>query len=205
MLQIMVRETRFFFSEIIRWIVLFILALLILLWSSTLSEAIEREGVTLPDSMSIESHNLILNGVGIRKATFLGFRVYVAGLYLASSSTDAKAILQSDTPKYLSMYFLRDVSKDDVVHAWEKGFADNTPSHERFSSDLKTLTNAMPDMKVGDILEVTFFKDRAIVKHQKNAIAEVVSNGFSRALLAIWLGKNPPNEGLKKGLLGLAE
>jgi hypothetical protein len=28
---------------------------------------------------------------------------------------------------------------------------------------------------------------------------------FSKPLLRIWLGKNPPNEGLKKGLLGIKD
>ena len=43
-----------------------------------------RAGVTLPDQATVEGRTLILNGMGLRRATWLRVKVYVAGLDLAA-------------------------------------------------------------------------------------------------------------------------
>jgi hypothetical protein len=46
-------------------------------------------GVALPDSITVESKTLVLNGMGIRKATIFRAKAYVAGLYLENKSRSA--------------------------------------------------------------------------------------------------------------------
>jgi hypothetical protein len=48
-----------------------------------------RAGVTLPDQAMVEARTLVLNGMGLRKATWLRVKVHVAGLYLEEMSLDA--------------------------------------------------------------------------------------------------------------------
>ena len=50
-------------------------------------------GVKVPDSVKAGGTDLVLNGLGIRKATFLKVKVYVAGLYLPQKSGDAGKII----------------------------------------------------------------------------------------------------------------
>ena len=52
--------------------------------------AAECIGVSLPDRMQAPDRQpLVLNGMGVRKATLFKVKVYVAGLYLPESSSDA--------------------------------------------------------------------------------------------------------------------
>ena len=68
------------------------------LWSATCND------VTMPDSVNIKSKDLVLNGMGTRKATWLKVKVYVGGLYLSKKTTDADDILSQPYPKYLRMH-----------------------------------------------------------------------------------------------------
>ncbi len=61
----------------------------------------ELAGVTLPDQVTVESRTLVLNGMGLREATFLKVDVYVAGLYLERKSSAADEIVSSDQAKRL--------------------------------------------------------------------------------------------------------
>ena len=59
----------------------------------------ECKGMSFPEQMQSEGGALKLNGLGLRQATFLKVDVYVAALYVAQTSSDANAILKSNTPK----------------------------------------------------------------------------------------------------------
>ena len=67
---------------------------LALLWWSLLALAVanaaharECRGVDFPEQIQVHDTNLTLNGLGIRKATFLKVNVYVAALYVAQPAT----------------------------------------------------------------------------------------------------------------------
>ena len=83
------------------------------------------QGVNVPEQTQVQASPLTLNGLGLRQATMLKVNVYVAALYVAQQSTDANAILASNTPKQLVLHFVRDVDGADLKQAWEKGFAHN--------------------------------------------------------------------------------
>src|SRR5262245_30950022 len=85
--------------------------------------AAELAGATLPDTLKAGEKTLKLNGLGLRKKAV--FKVYVGGLYLESPSKDAGAILAADQPKALRMYFLRDLTKAQLVEAFQEGFDAN--------------------------------------------------------------------------------
>ena len=61
-------------------------------------------GVTLPDSQQVAGKSLVLNGIGLRSKMFV--KVYVAGMYLEQKSSDAAAIMKSDSPKRIVMHFI---------------------------------------------------------------------------------------------------
>jgi hypothetical protein len=99
-------------------------AALLVMWvastSNTAVLAAELGGVTLADTLKAGDKTLKLNGLGLRKKSV--FKVYVGGLYLESPSKDAAAILASDQAKAIQLNFLRDLTKAQLVEAFQEGF-----------------------------------------------------------------------------------
>lgn len=113
------------------------------------------EGVTMPDTQQVDGKTLTLNGMGLRSKLMI--KVYVAGLYLAAKSRDANAILQSDEPKRMSLEFLRDVSKDQMVEAYTEAFDLNAPSAKAsLGSEIGRLMAAFEPLKKGDKMAFTY-------------------------------------------------
>src|SRR5262245_26896864 len=83
----------------------------------------ELSGVTMPDTLDVHGQHLVLNGMGVRKKTFV--KVYVGGLYLTQPARDAGAIVAASAAKAVRMHFVRDVEKAQLVEAFREGFADN--------------------------------------------------------------------------------
>ena len=89
------------------------------------ASAAELAGITMPESMSIGEKTLVLNGLGLREATFLKFDVFVGGLYLEQKTHDPDEVIQSQQTKQLLMHFVRNVDAEDLRKAWTKGFTKN--------------------------------------------------------------------------------
>lgn len=163
----------------------------------------EMAGVKMADTVSIGGKNLVLNGLGIRKATFLKVKVYVGGLYLEAKSGNSDEILKSKTIKHLSMKYVRDVSDSKIQGAFNESFEKSCGDKcAALKPKLEELAKAMPSMKEGGVMEFTFFPDHVdgIVNGEKKVT--IADAAFPEIFLSIWLGANPPNEDLKTGLLG---
>lgn len=172
------------------------------------AHAKEIEKVSFSDSTTAAGQELQLNGVGLRTKRKLGmdFRVYVAGLYLKTKSTDAATIVGSDEAKVLELVFLRSVDADTLREAWQEGYDKNCKAGcDTSKAQLKQFKDAMADVGDGSKLKMIFDKDSVTVEGQgkKAAMnAKIIGGAFSRNLLAIFIGDTPPTEVLKKGLLG---
>jgi len=166
----------------------------------------ECQGVTFPDQVHVDGINLALNGLGLRLATMLKVKVYVAALYVAKTSNDANAILGAGTPSELVLQFVRDVGASDMRKAWEEGFEKSAKDQMPALKDrIATLSGWMADMKNGQ--KMTFiFKPGAGVQVDVNGSVKgpIKGDDFAKAFLAIWLGPEPPNPEIKAGLLGAA-
>jgi hypothetical protein len=164
----------------------------------------ECHDVSFPDSVKAGSTDLVLNGLGIRKATFMKVKVYVAGLYLPQKSADADQILASDQPWQMVLRFLRDVDASDMNDAFDEGF-------EKVAGDkldalrprIETLKSRMVDIKEGHYLSYTYDPAGGLVVDVNGASGAAIEGAdFATALLTISIGPEPPNEDLKTGLLG---
>jgi hypothetical protein len=164
--------------------------------------AAEREGIHLPDSIIVEGQELLLNGLGTRRATIFKVRVYVAGLYLKERTSDPSHIITSTSPKKLVLHFLRDVDNDDVMEAWEEGLTNNNPNGAELLQKLYTLIRGVGDISAGTELSLTF-NPSGVTLDSLALHNSVEDSELSAAILRIWLGDHPPEERLKKGLLGV--
>ncbi len=177
----------------------------VLLLSATFSaSAKDCAGVTFPDRVQVSGTPLVLNGLGIRKATLLKIKVYVAALYLKNPSANASAIIGADQPKRLVLSFLRDVDRDDIVNAWNEGFEANGGNGLPGLKDrITTLNGWMANVEKGQQLTFTYSPGLGLeVLVAGQAKGKIPGEDFAKAFFAIWLGANPPNWELKTGLLG---
>lgn len=159
-------------------------------------------GVTLPDSQQIAGKSLVLNGIGLRTKYMV--KVYVAGLYLGQKSSDANAIMKSDTPKRIVMHFVHSASKSQMSDAFNEGFEGNSPDAVKtMKPEIDKLLGGLDAVKDGDEMVFTYVPGSGttltINGSEKVTIAGLP---FEQALLSVWLGPKPPTADLKKGMLG---
>ncbi|EPX60598.1 hypothetical protein D187_001752 [Cystobacter fuscus DSM 2262] len=159
-------------------------------------------GVAFPDSVSVEGKELKLNGVGLRKK--LVFNVYAAGLYLQNPSREGAQAIGSEQIKRVRMSMLRDLDKktisEAIVDGFKKNAKDKLPSLQQ---RLDTFTSAIPDLKKGDELLLTYVPGQGTTIESKGGQKiSVEGKDFADALFSVWLGNNPVDGGVKDGMLG---
>src|SRR5215216_3871644 len=78
-------------------------------------------GVTLPASIKKDNVELVLNGGGIRKKVF--FKLYVAGLYLKTKTTNGYEVIASDKEMMMRLTITSGmISSENMSEAIEEGF-----------------------------------------------------------------------------------
>jgi len=161
----------------------------------------ELAGATLPDTLKAGEKTLKLNGLGLRKKAV--FKVYVGGLYLESPSKDAGAILGTDQAKAIRMHFLRDLTKGQLVEAFQEGFEANAKDKAAQKAAFDKMLALVPDVKEGSTLTFAYLPGKGTtLSAGSKELGVFEGKGFADAVFAIWLGPKPPSEDLKKGLLG---
>jgi len=164
----------------------------------------ECKGVNFPDQAQVDGTTLLLNGLGLRQATAFKVNVYVGALYVPKTSADAGALLASNGPSEVMLQFVRNVGADDLRKGWSEGFEKNSKDQLPALKDrIATLNGWMGDAKSGDRL--TFIRKPGagvVVEVNGTVKGTIAGDDFAKALLAIWLGADPPNPEIKAGLLG---
>lgn len=164
----------------------------------------ECKGISFPEQTLLDGSTLILNGLGLRQATIFRISVYVAALYVSAPSSDPGAILAANAPNQLILEFVRDVGAGDIRESWDAGFAKNARAqlpalHDRIA----TLAGWMSDIKSGQRMIFSFRPGTGLQVQVNGAVkGTIAGDDFAKAFLAIWLGGEPPNAGIKTGLLG---
>lgn len=162
----------------------------------------EVSGVQFPDTVTADGKTLKLNGAGLRKK--LVFNVYAAGLYLEKTSQDPQQVISSDQVKRVRMSMLRDLEKGKIVEAIVDGFKKNAGDKlPALQQRLDTFTAAIPDLKKGDELVLTYAPGKGTTIESKTGQKiSVEGKDFSDALFSVWLGRDPVDGSLKDGMLG---
>ena len=182
------------------------LILPLLLLSTTAEAAQDRtcREIAFPEHVQLDGTDLALNGLGVRKATFLKINVYVAALYVARPQRDPKPLIESEGPQELVLHFVRNVDADDLKKAFVEGFERAAGNQSAALKErVARLNTWMSDMKTGQRL--TFVRrPNSGVQVSVNGVQKGTLEGedFARAFVSIWLGPTPPNSELKSGLLG---
>ena len=157
----------------------------------------------MPDQVTVDTTKLVLNGMGLREATVCNVNVYVAALYLLKRSSDGEKIAAAEEPKQMRIQFMRNVSKSDMAEALQKSFLQAAgDNYGKLKKRVERLLAMLPEFKSGDLFTITYRPGNGLELKSRSASTTIEGADFARALFLIWLGKHPPNAGLKKGLLG---
>jgi hypothetical protein len=161
-------------------------------------------GVTHADSVTVDGTSLKLNGLGIREATVFQVDVYVAALYVPSTSNKTSELIDPSTKKKLVLSFVRGVDRSDIVSAYRESFKNAAGSdYSKLKGKLEKLNSWMTSVKDGQDQVYTYVPGEGVTVEVAGKTKGTISRGdFARYFFSIWLGDNPPNAGLKTGLLG---
>ncbi len=161
-------------------------------------------GVTMPDSATVDDEILLLNGMALRKK--MVFKVYVAGLYLPEKTTDADALLDSDTTRMIVMHWKRGVGTDKICGGWQDGLKKNTPDASAdLKADFDTLCVWTVDSEEGQEFVLTYVPGKGTEIDVAGTIKGVIpGKEFADALFACFIGPDPgPGKKFKKKLMGV--
>lgn len=162
------------------------------------------DGVSFPEQIQAHGATLTLNGLGLRKATIFGIKVYVGALYVPHPTADATAILGSQQPVEVELRFVFHVTAGQLRNAWQEGFEKSAPGDlARLQSRIAQLNGWMTG--VGSGQRMTFLRIPGVgIEYALDGAVQGTISGddFAEAFLAIWLGASPPSPELRAGLLG---
>lgn len=171
------------------------------IWSAELA------GVKMEDVVELDGQKRVLNGMGLRLATFIKIKVYVAGLYVSEKSSNAETIIKNTDSKILKMSMLRNLEAKQLKEAFEEGFqkACLAEECEKYKNALSEFLNLHRDVNKGQSLEYVMSSEKIDVLLDSQKLGSVLSSGFASVIIKIWIGNNPPNSELKNGLLGIGK
>lgn len=170
---------------------------------SLTAHAITIDGITFNDQTTVDGKELVLNGVGIRKATMLKIKVYYGGLYLSAKTQSAEDFLNTAEPKQIIMHFVRNVSAKDLKQTYSNAFAAANKDTHASMSEIFTKFNAQFERNVqkGERMIFTFTNKGVSLKFGETQGEVMGDENFSKAILRMWF-INPQDQNLADGLLG---
>ena len=163
-------------------------------------------GVPTPPQVVLDGTRLQLNGAGVRR--LLGFKVYVAALYLPEPASEPARVLDRDIPRRLVVTLLRDTTTEQNLDALKDGLIDNnSPAElEALQGEITRflgLIRQVHEVPEGTVIQVDYQPGRGTRLHiAARDLGVIPGERFNRALLRIWLGDKPIQTSLKNALLG---
>lgn len=165
----------------------------------------EVGSVTLPNTVNFGNTDLQLNGAGIRKKAMV-LKLYSGGLYLTEKSKDAKTIVNADKTMAIKLVITSGfVSSEAMSEAVLEGFDASTGGNTTaIASEIKKFIGFFSDEIVeNDIFDITYESGKGSVVYKNGKEKGSISGmAFKKALFGIWLGNDPADSKLKKGMLG---
>ena len=160
------------------------------------------ENVNFPDRVTVEGKELVLNGIGIRKATIFKIKVYIGALYLDQKSKDPNSFLATSAPKQIIMHFVRDADAKKLTEAFSERMKATNKNYEAIKPLMDKFNSHIIDMSKNDEIIVNFLNDGVTITVKGKTSDKILGPEFSKSLLNIWF-LDAPDHNLRSGLLGL--
>ncbi|MFT7775831.1 chalcone isomerase family protein [Roseateles sp.] len=172
------------------------------------AQAVEVANVKYEQTLDLAGQKLQLNGAGIRYKFVV--KVYTAGLYLTHKAGTTQEVLATPGPKRIHIQMLRDIDGNELGKLFTKGIEANVTRDEFAKSingvlKLSEVFASRKQLNSGENFSVDYVPGiGSTVLLNGKPIGETIKEPeFFSALLRIWLGDKPADDGLKDSLLGV--
>lgn len=183
------------------------LSLLSLILLTSASHAAVMEGLQFEDQARLAQRDLKLNGLGIR-SIFI-FKAYVAGLYLGEKVSSTQEVQRYAGPIRLQMRLLMEVGAPDIKKALVDGMRKNVSDAQWQAmqdrvTDFSRTIESVGTVRPGDTINLDFVPERGLLLSVNGVDKGGAIRGldFYSAMLAVFVGDDPVDTRLKRGLLG---
>ncbi len=170
--------------------------------------------VFMSDAFSFRLGNkeMVRVGTGSRTMFVIG-SVYYATLYVPQElkGKSAEEIINADEPMSVIMQVSsRLITREKFIKAVREGFGKSAASGYRTDKSEQFLSLFdSTDLSVGDKVYLNYVPGAGLTAsvwtkstNQTKTVGTTAGLPFKKALYAIWLGPNPVQAGLKRGMLG---
>ncbi len=153
---------------------------------------------------------VLLNGAGMRYKFVI--KVYAAGLYLQNKASTPEAIMAAPGAKRVHVVMQRAIDGRELGKLFTEGMRKNAPREEFSKSIPGTIKMGeifaeKKTLEAGDVFFLDYIPGQgtqAIINGKQ--LGETIKEPeFYRALLSIWLGKDPADWQLKEAMLGASK
>ena len=169
--------------------------------------AAEISGIKFDDAATVGGKSLVLNGLGMRQIIVV--KVYAAALYLTEKKTTSADVQALTTPKRIALNMQREVNSDEFGQLFITSMNKNSTKEEKAKVINQTVKfgemfASMDKVKKGDVITLDWVPGTGTVSslNGKQIGESMPDIAFYNAVLRIWLGDNPVQNDLKRGLLG---
>ena len=173
----------------------------------TQAQALEVEGFRFENSIRLGGADLVLNGVGVRRRFFVP--VYVGALYVPQRSSDPEVLLSQRGPRRMSLRFVRDVEAELFMNSLDAGMRKHYSPEQlaAWKSQWQTLSAVIANVVVARradhvTWDYTPETGARVMQNSVPIIPSIPGEDFYNAVLRVWLGPQPADADLKRGLLG---
>lgn len=171
------------------------------------AQAADIGGVKVEDTATVAGKTLVLNGGGMRQIFVV--KVYAAALYLAEKKTSAADVQALATAKRIALHIQREINSDEFGQLFITSMNKNSSKEEKAKVINQTVKfgemfSNLPPVKKGDIVTLDWVPGSGTVSTLNGKqIGETLPDiAFYNAVLRIWIGENPVQSDVKRGLLG---
>jgi hypothetical protein len=170
------------------------LAMLLILATALPVVALEMDGHSYPDTVTVAGRTLHRIGAGKREATIFKVDVYVGAVYAEHRSCDMAALVTRDQARLFYMDFLRDVPADKLKDNMIDNFRNHTPADA--SPDLRHRIDGFIGLfdraaKKGSRVEIRYIpgEGTSVSAAGKVLAAPVPGADFASVVWDIWFGR----------------
>jgi hypothetical protein len=167
--------------------------------------SLEIEGVNVPQQKTVNGQALSLNGAGLRTVTlgFIPIKAYVASFYSPSPLKSEDAVLASPGPLQFTFTFLRAVSQNEVIQAWQNQIqASMTYTYPDLERDRTAFLGMFGAITQGGVQMIQLVGTDTLVYDNETLKGTIPGRDFQKAFLSLWFGSKPIQADLKSALLG---
>ncbi len=164
---------------------------------------VEVEGVMVPEKLTMEGQDMVLNGAGVRSKYFMD--LYVGSLFVPEKESNAQKIIDANKGMLIQLDIISGlITSEKMTDAINEGFENSVkPIKEDVSSEVAAFKSVFKEeIEKGDNFQFLYVPEKGVQVYKNGSMLKVIDGlPFKRALFGIWLCDTPADKKLKKKMV----